>query len=201
MFPSVRAMVLTGNVEPKLINAVHDLGATYVVKPVDAARIKRFCQEIVEAKQVDLTSAMLPKTLEGCIERLRELLPLRVDPLVRYAIGAIVAAIKAEPDVYGKHGVTTVAEAIGEDVPSLYRHAAVAECWTEAGVRNLLGKKGRDGRSMSWSHVVLLGTVPSPVTRLSLAKQVLDRGLSVRELASLVKSETGSASSDAGEVE
>jgi ActR/RegA family two-component response regulator len=200
-FPGVRAMVLTGHVEPKLINAVHDLGATYVVKPVDAARIKRFCQEIVEATTVDLTSAVLPGTLEGCVERLRELLPLRVDPLARYAIGAIVAAIKAGPEVYGKSGVTTVAQAIGEDVPSLYRHAAVAECWTEAGVRNLLGKKGRDGRPLSWSHLVQLEAVQSPVTRQRLVKQALDEALSVRDLTALVKGEAAGASSDGAEVE
>ena len=198
-FRGARAMVLTGNVEAELINAVHDLGATYVVKPVDAARIRRFLQEIMEATTVDLTSAILPSTLEGCIERLRELLPLRVDPLARYAIGAIVAAIKAEPDVYGKSGVITVAAAIGEDVPSLYRHAAVAECWTEAGVRSLLARRGRDGKSLTWSHLVQLETVQSPVTRQSFAKRALDEGLSVRALTALVNREAGSAPPDGDE--
>lgn len=199
-FPGVRAMVLTGTVEPGLINAVHDLGASYVVKPVDSARITRFVQEIVEAPDIGVSPATVPETLEGCIARLRALLPLRLDPLARYAIGAVVAAIKARPEVYGKRGVTAVAAAIGEDVPSLYRHAGVAECWSEADVRSLLASKARDGRSLSWSHVVLLGTVPSPVTRQRLVKQVLEEGLSVRELGARVKRESGRAPSDGADV-
>jgi AmiR/NasT family two-component response regulator len=35
-------MVLTGRAEADAINAAHDLGAHYVVKPVDQARIVRF---------------------------------------------------------------------------------------------------------------------------------------------------------------
>ena len=194
-FPSARAMVLTGNIEPDLINAVHDLGACYVVKPVEVARIERFCREVASAKKMGRAApaipdpSAVPTSLEGCIARLRELLPMRIDPLVRYAIGAIVAEIKAKPEVYGASGVTNVAAALGEDVPSLYRHAAVAECWTELNVRKLLARKGSNGRSLSWSHVVLLGNVGSPVARTRLENRALDDGLSVRQLAELVTAE------------
>ena len=196
-FPGKRAMVLTGNVEPRLINAVHDLGACYVVKPVEVARIERFCFEITTPSATDRQQppspgpSAIPASLEGCISRLRELLSLRLDPLVRYAIGAIVADIKARPELYGTSGVTRVASAVGEDVPSLYRHAAVAECWTEAGVRALLSRKGLNGRPLSWSHVVLLGNVASPPARRHLENKALDEGLSVRKLAELVAAASG----------
>jgi hypothetical protein len=86
--------------------------------------------------------------------------------------------------------VTRVASAVGEDL--LYRHAAVAECWTEAGVRALSSRKGLNGRPLSWSHVVLLGNVASPLVRRCLENKALDEGLSVRKLAELVAAASGS---------
>ncbi len=189
-FPARRAMVLTGNVDPGLINAVHDLGASYVVKPVDSARIARFCSEITTPKArgrgAGASGRSVPATLDGCVARLRELFPMRIDPLVRYAIGAVVAEIKARPERYGTSGVTTVAAALGEDAPSLYRHATVAECWNEAEVRELLSRQGPDGRRLSWSHVVLLGHVTSSALRKRLENRALDEGMSVRQLAEAV---------------
>lgn len=188
-------MVLTGNTEAELINAVYDLGASYVVKPVNSARIERVCREIASAKKGDRAAtaspdpSAVPASLDGCIIRLRELLPLRIDPLVRYAIGAIIAEVKAKPELYGTSAVTAVAAALGEDTPSLYRHAAVAECWTEAGVRALLARTGGNGRSLTWSHAVLLGNVRSPIARRRLENRALEEGLSVRQLAELVEAE------------
>jgi DNA-binding NarL/FixJ family response regulator len=40
--PTARAMVLTGYSEPTAINRAYDLGADYVVKPLDSARMRRF---------------------------------------------------------------------------------------------------------------------------------------------------------------
>jgi ActR/RegA family two-component response regulator len=194
-FPDVRAMVLTGSTEPELINAVHDLGAHYVVKPVDGSRIERFCRGIgrEHEPQGERTAASeaagtqgTPETLDGCIARLRKLLLLRLDPLVRYSVGAVIAQIKANHGVYGKNAVSVVAAALREDPPSLYRHAAVAEVWTEAEVRELLTRKGRDGRSLSWSHIVLLGSVTPAETRADLVEVALAEGLSVRELSAQI---------------
>jgi len=42
MHPVTPAMVLTGRPDPAVINAAHDLGATCVIKPVDAERIRQF---------------------------------------------------------------------------------------------------------------------------------------------------------------
>jgi ActR/RegA family two-component response regulator len=207
--PGARAMVLTGNTDAGMINAVHDLGANYVVKPVDGARIEKFLREVVGPAEAARSRAaataavgkvmgptgprtreqapeVMPGTLEGCIARLRELMATRPDPMVRYGVGEIIARIKARPWAYGKGAVAVVAAAIGEDVPSLYRHAAVAECWSEAEVRGLCARKGRDGRGLSWSHIVLLGGVRSAVVRAGLVERVLGQGLSVRELAAFI---------------
>jgi CheY-like chemotaxis protein len=189
--PDVPAMVLTGSVEPDLINAVHDRGAGYVVKPVDGARIERFCRNLPPSAparpvtQRRFTRA-LPGTLAGCVDRLRELLPLRLDPLARYAMGAIIAGLKADPDRYGKGAVAAAAAAIGEDAHGLYRHATIAESWAEAEVRELCMRRGRDGCSLSWSHLALLGSVQPAEAREALAERALDEGLSVRQLTAIV---------------
>jgi ActR/RegA family two-component response regulator len=192
VFPRTPALVLTGHLEAELVNAVHDLGAQYTVKPLDDGRVQRFLEEVAATGRTSPGSpgtadaARIPSTLDGCIERLRELLPLRLDPLVRYAMGTIVAEIKANPDKYGNSAVSTAAAALGEDAPSLYRHGTVAERWTEGEVQALLARKGRGERPLSWSHIVLLGTVPSQAERTRLIERVLEEGLSVRELAAIV---------------
>jgi ActR/RegA family two-component response regulator len=196
--PAARAMVLTGHVEPALINAVHDLGATYVVKPIDRDRIERFCGGLTglrRARRKEATDARPSSAEEGTvaasaedhldqrITRLRQLLSVRPTPRVRYAVGAIVAEIKANPDLYGRGAMVAVATALGEDLPSLYRHAAVAECWTETEVAALLDRKGPGGRTLSWSHIVLLGSLSSAHARARLVEQALRESLSVRDLA------------------
>src|SRR5580658_3093523 len=41
-YPSVPALVVTGHSEPSAINRAYDLGADYIVKPFEPARIRRF---------------------------------------------------------------------------------------------------------------------------------------------------------------
>jgi ActR/RegA family two-component response regulator len=206
--PTARAMVLTGHVEPALINAAHDLGATYVVKPIDRDRIERFCGGLTGSRRVrrkkardgrpssaeqGAAAASTGDHLDERITRLRQLLSVRPGPRVRYAVGAIVAEIKAHPELYGRGAMVAVATALGEDLPSLYRHAAVAECWTEAEVSALLDRKGPGGRTLSWSHIVLLGSVSSAHARARLVEQALRESLSVRDLAERARESAGEA--------
>jgi hypothetical protein len=72
--------------------------------------------------------------------------------------------------------------ALGEDVPSLYRHAAVAERLGATEVEDLLSRRGPRGQALSWSHLVVLGSVRSQAVRESLVRRVFAEGLSVRAL-------------------
>jgi hypothetical protein len=128
----------------------------------------------------------VPGTLPDCIEHLRALLAAPQNARTRYAIGATVAALKARADLFGLGAVAAAAEALREDVPSLYRHAAVAERLSASEVEALLGRRGSRGQTLSWSHLVVLGSVASPAMREELVVQVLAEGLSVRALAAAV---------------
>jgi CheY-like chemotaxis protein len=183
VYPAVPAMVLTGSLAGADINTAYDLHANYVVKPVDASRLGRFLRAASKREVPRLSDAgQVPDTLPGCIEHLRVLFTAPRGVRARYAIGATVAAIKERTDLFGAGAVAVVAEALGEDVPSLYRHAAVAERLGASEVEDLLGRKGPGGRSLSWSHLVVLGSVESPAARERLVRRVLEEGLSVRGL-------------------
>ncbi len=122
-------------------------------------------------------------------ERLRELLGRPADERTRYEIGAIVAEIKSDPAVYGSGAVSVVAAAVGEDVASLYRYATVAECWSAEQFEGLLLRGRERGTRLSWSHLVLIASLPSPAGRARWTERTLAERLSVRQLALLLADE------------
>ncbi|HEY8040896.1 MAG TPA: DUF1016 N-terminal domain-containing protein [Polyangiaceae bacterium] len=105
----------------------------------------------------------------------------------RFALGEAIAEIKRAPSTYGERAVARLAAELGEDLPSLYRYATVAERWSAAQLEELLGRTGADGRTLSWSHLVLLAGVESPCERDRYADRALAESLSVRELASAIE--------------
>jgi DNA-binding response OmpR family regulator len=206
-FPRAPAMVLAGQNEGTDVDSAHQLRADYVIKPVEEARLRRFLLAAASlAKQggarADGPAAAPPssrgrarETLGSRIADLRKLFARRPDARTRYAIGATLAEIKSRPEQYGAGSVAAVAAALREDVPSLYRHAAVAERWTAAEVDELLERRGPNGKGLSWSHLVTLGAVPGAAARAGLVERALAEGLSVRALNGLANPSTGRAMS------
>jgi len=189
-FPSTPALVLTGRTEASSINAAYDLNADYVVKPIAEARVRRFL-DVATASSPSTRPQAPPSTtadpLQRCIEHLRLLLSQPPDALTRHAIGAAIADIKARPSEYGSRAVSIAAAALGEDVPTLYRYAGVAERWSVVEVSAILARKGSDGRSLTWSHLVVIAAVSSAAVRERLLERALAEPLSVRELTVLAQ--------------
>lgn len=98
------------------------------------------------------------------------------DPLERYAAGEIIAAVKGAPQKYGEGAVTVLARAVGEDEPSLYRFALVAETFSRSESKRLLAA------GLTWSHLVALSRLGSPRVREMWTERALKSQLSVREL-------------------
>jgi DNA-binding response OmpR family regulator len=198
-FPSTPALVLTGRTEASAINAAFDLDAHYAVKPIEESRVRRFLDvatapataaDRVLAEPAPLddgAGAWSSDPLQRSIERLRRLLSQAPDPLTRHAIGTAIADMKARPAEYGAGAVAAAAVALGEDVPTLYRYAGVAERWSACELGAILARKGCDGRPLSWSHLVVLAAVPSASARERLMERALSGMLSVRELTVLVQ--------------
>jgi hypothetical protein len=124
--------------------------------------------------------------LEDVVARLQPLLHRVHDIRVRYEVGRLVATLKKHPDRYGEGAVTVVARKLGEDVPTLYRYAGVAESWSLPEVESMLARRGVDGRSPSWSHLVTLTPVKAQDVRRELFEQVVRDRLSVAELSRAV---------------
>jgi CheY-like chemotaxis protein len=192
-FPDTPAIVLTGSLEGDAINAAYDLGAAYLVKPVAVPRIQKFLEAASSCgagnKSPRYPAGSIPETFRGCVEQLQALFSGRQDVPTRYAIGATIAAIKARPHLFGAGAILAVARALDEDLPSLYRHAAVAEQWTPVEMEALMRQKGQDGRSLSWSHLAILGSVTDREARARLVTRAIDERLSVRELSEIVAGE------------
>jgi hypothetical protein len=127
-------------------------------------------------------------------DRIRALLAEPISARARYAVGKTIADIKGRPEKYGEGAVARLAASLEEDLPSLYRYATVAECWSPAQFEALLLRAGADGHHLSWSHLVLIAGVASPASRAHWTDRVLKDRLSVRELGALL-----SASMPAGD--
>ncbi|HEY3821913.1 MAG TPA: response regulator [Polyangiaceae bacterium] len=197
--PDTPAVVLSESTDAGAINGAFDLGAAFLVKPFTEPRIRRFLEAAASGEGAPLgptetargLPAVMPRSLPGCVEQLRALFSNRQDVPTRYAIGATVSAIKARPHLFGTGAVLAVATALKEDLTTLYRHAAVAEQWTPAEMEQLEVRRGRDGRSLSWSHITVLGALTDRDVRARLVTRAIDEGLSVRELTGIVAAELG----------
>lgn len=185
--PTTPALLLTGHVEGWVVNRAFDLGADTLAKPFEAPRLHQWIERVLGLASAPGAKAR-PAALSSGIEKLRELLRAApLDSLGRYRLGVAVAALKAEPEVYGHSAVQLVATALGQDEASLYRHARVAERWSPTEFEALLSRRMGDGSALSWSHLVVLASVESKARRQQLLERVLDENLSVRRLEEVVR--------------
>ena len=104
----------------------------------------------------------------------------------RFAIGSLVAAVKADPDTYGAGAVARRAPLLDQDLSRLYRYAIVTECWTEAEARRLLTPPLAGAGPLTWSHLVTLASLARPRERAFWTKFTCVESLSVRGLASRI---------------
>jgi hypothetical protein len=106
----------------------------------------------------------------------------------RHRVGVLIAGVKTSREKYGARAVEQLAGALATNVHTLYRCAAVAECWTPSGLDAISHRRTPRGQPLSWSHLVLLAGIPSPRRRTELLDRALEQGLTVRQLAVLVES-------------
>lgn len=176
------ALLMTGAPDVSMFNRAYDLRAEMITKPFDLDEgLERVVRFFTQGASLD----DVPPTLEGCVRRLREFGKQYPDARTRYAVGMIVAALKSQPERYGANAVSTAARELGEPVPSFYRHATVAACWTVAQFEALLTRRGPDGFSLSWSHLVILASIEPLTARERLIAKALAEKLSVRDLQTM----------------
>jgi hypothetical protein len=138
------------------------------------------------AKVVDIDT--LRPGLRPVYESIRRLLAgaTRDEARSRHQVGLLIAAVKNTNDKYGARAVEQLAGALGSNVHTLYRCAAVSECWTAAELEVLLRRTTPRGQPLSWSHLVLVAGVTSARRRNELLDKALEDALTLRELLVLV---------------
>ncbi len=182
-FPQTPALMLTGHVDGPLVNAAYDQRADVLSKPAGSWRIERFFKKAMLPEGAS-GSERLPSGAAGeRIDALRALHTTRpLDATTRWEIGRIVAELKSQPERYGEGAVAIAASIIGEDLPSLYRHARVAERWGAEAWRTLAARRTWRGRPLSWSHLVALTPIESDAECAVWIDRVLQDDMTVREL-------------------
>jgi hypothetical protein len=126
--------------------------------------------------------------LAAAYRSIRELLAQagRAEVSGRHEVGTVIVDIKRSRHKYGTQAIQRLAKALGTDEQTLYRCASVAECWTKQQMAGLLARTTAYGQPLTWSHFVVLATVPSPKRRAELFERALHEGLSVRVLTTLI---------------
>ena len=136
-------------------------------------------------------SGLTPE-LRPVYESIRRMLAgaTRDDARSRHQIGVLIADVKRSSQKYGARAVEQLAVALGTNVHTLYRCAAVAECWSAEALEALLGMTTVHGQPLSWTHLVLLAGVTSVRRRTELLDKALKDALTVRQLLVLVDGAT-----------
>jgi len=184
LYPTTPAVVVTGHVKGDVVNAAYDLDAGVMSKPFNRDRMQHWVERVISNNHApSLLRTPEADALGERVEVLRVLFARHpCDPRVRYGIGEIVAELKKHPALYGASAVATAASAIGEALPSLYRHARVAQRWTTREFEALLARPMADGRGLTWSHLVSLAGVSAGKLYDRIVEQTLSQAWTVRQL-------------------
>jgi len=119
----------------------------------------------------------LPAALRPKATKLRELLVEAEtgDSSARFEVSLLVKEVRDAPNMYGKKAVAQLGTEVGLGAATLYKYAAVGDCWTDAkAFREAAAQRTKRGRTLPWAVFLALAQEPDGRTR---------RGLHVRALA------------------
>jgi CheY-like chemotaxis protein len=178
-YANTPAILLTGSLRAEWVNSANALRAELLTKPYPTEQLRDFVRRVACARAVGMPKpgSPPPRSLQGCIAELRKLVDGPQDWRVRYATGEIAKELEQHPERYGPHALALVAGTVGIDRPTLYRTAKVAERWTLEEVGALVARKMRDGRLLSWKHIVALASIERSELREKLLRRAIDECL------------------------
>lgn len=184
--PGLAAMLLTGYLERDVVHDGQDLGAEIAIKPLDAPRLKRFLEKAAGGgATVEVPEPVSPQ-LATCISHIRQLLVRTPVLLERYQNRVACRRGEGDPGRYGANAMTLLSAGVGESTANLYRYARVAEVWSMSEFETIAARRTRDGRDLSWSHLVAIAALESEEARAEYLQIVLDESLSARALTALL---------------
>ena len=97
----------------------------------------------------------------------------------RYAIGKLLLSQEVP--------VTRLASIVGCSSKALYQYGVVVKRFCEEELNYWLARRNVQGQPPSWSHFVLLCSVPSRAARHAILEQWLENPLGIRELTAQLR--------------
>lgn len=102
----------------------------------------------------------------------------------RYSVAVIAKEVREDVATYGERSVETLADELGQDKSTIYKWIKVAKAFEHETISDVLEKRDRFGRPLSWSHVALCASVPK--REMELLERALREWPSVKDLKKLV---------------
>ena len=183
--------------------AVFGLPQPWLARCLGASGLRKGA--LVDTGEIDKVVEGMSTALRRKYEVARELLATTTgdDVRGRYKVAVLVLEVKKNEKAYGAGAVRKLGKALGWDKSTLYRYALIAKRWDAPAMSALVRRKSLHGQPVSWSHLLEVVRVSPPSRRAKLLDRVLEEGLSVRELARLVRQSTAEPdaeeSTDVGE--
>lgn len=133
--------------------------------------------------------ASVNPALRGRCEAIRSLLATANadEARTRHKIGQIILEVRDAEHKYGAHAVAELATELKRDQATLYRYGRVAQCWSVAALNTILRRTMAGGETLSWSHLSEIASMKNSTARARVLERAIEEGLSVREVASLVR--------------
>jgi DNA-binding response OmpR family regulator len=190
---SVPVLVLTGLLDHDIANAVFDLGAQYLVKPVATPMVERFlrradgtrdkaeCPAVVMDADV---SEDLRKLMHDVLQLAERQHSMRLEYAYRMAL--LAQAVNGRGDMT----VQACASAVGVSRPTLQSYMLLTTRWTPRSVRDLLERCDSRGRAITVSDLGRVAQAPVRV-REQFVAQVLRDDFDLRRFLSQMLERAG----------
>jgi hypothetical protein len=118
------------------------------------------------------------------------------DMMARYNVGTRVARLRGDSaeEIYGEEPVQVLAASLGVSASSLYTMANVAKTWTKEQFQELITRKNKTNKLITFSHLSIVMLANDSSAQLEALESFYNESLSVRDLQALVQEANGGKS-------
>jgi hypothetical protein len=122
----------------------------------------------------------------------------------KFKLGQIVRDMKQNEARYGESAVEQLAVVLGSPATELWEAQRLATCYTEETLQKLIDRAAKTGRRIQWSHLRQLADMSESAgagaakTRRELETQIINEGLTARELTQIIQQRLGARSLGSG---
>jgi CheY-like chemotaxis protein len=186
------SIVLTGEHDPLAACTARNLGAHYMIKPMDSSSVMSFVRRCAPPDSIHTGAGELAaeEPRSSAVRLVTGMADAGVADLrAQYAIGTFVHGLRY-PGATEDHSpgeFADLAQRLGLHPSALRKRARVSETIQPEEFEGLVGLRTARGLPLTWSHMEKLALVRVRSHRGAIARQIVEQDLSVRESASLVR--------------